>query len=911
MSSHCCTYPVSQSGNYIAFISRYNKYLQAAFKYSVALCLLLLLVNCNGGGGGSPAGPTDGGDIDTSPHVVELQISPAVISLITGTETDGFATAIYSDASKRDVTEEVSWSVLSTEIATVSNVSGSKGVIQGKSQGSTQLSASLGDINAIKTITVIDAELVSLSISSQPTALPNGTTTSLQATGHYSNGTSQDVTTILQWASNAPNIASVNEIGVVTAVGVGSAVISASFSGLTATVELNISDAILSDIILSPTHLSLASGTELEILALGQFSDGTFRDITQDVTWQISDPQVATINNNSQQFALRGESTGNAILSAELNGVLVQKNAIVTDAIIESLAIVTEENTIALGDSIQFTAIATFSDYSTQDLTEQVAWSSDKSGILSVNNASGQAGLGTSLGTGTVTVSIGFDGLVAAKSITVTDVRLLSINLVPINPSVAANTQLQLTATGNYSDGTSRNISSQVSWGSTKASIADVGTGQNLYGLVDAFTPGIATITAILGDVVGSTQVTVTDAVLESIEVTPAQLFLAKGTNAQLGVIGQFSDASTQDLSNQVYWSSSNPDVVAVSNLADEQGYARSVASGVVTINAQLINNDNFQASASLTVTDAILQSISIAPENAQISNNTTLQYAATGHFSDGSTQDLTEEVTWISSDEQLVSINNAANKGLAEGVGSEVSGSGSVTISAAINVDNNVIENSTALTVDYVPDKPVAIAATALPNVILSDGLDATIIALDVKAAAQGFVVPDSTIVDITITQGNALLSADSVTTVNGEAQISVTSDTEGFIVITATVRDTNIANHALILSSTSFADVFGEFAIARVSVEGTKLLAGSQLAYFVFNFSNREFNVNEFNFYANNALALQDLTTIPIKGGQIFGRGIQFDEDVEESSFSFQFGLNEPVSSSDFSLTAIYVLQ
>jgi hypothetical protein len=88
--------------------------------------------------------------------------------------------------------------------------------------------------------------------------------------------------------------------------------------------------------------------------------------------------------------------------------------------------------------------------------------------------------------------------------------------------------------------------------------------------------------------------------------------------------------------------------------------------------------------------------------------------------------------------------------------------------------------------------------------------------------------------------------------------------------------------------------------------------VLADSKLVYFIFNFSNREFTITEFNFYANGTLAnTPDTTTVPVTGGQIFGRGVVFAEDFQASSFSLEFVLNEPVSSSDFSLSAIYTLQ
>ncbi len=83
----------------------------------------------------------------------------------------------------------------------------------------------------------------------------------------------------------------------------------------------------------------------------------------------------------------------------------------------------------------------------------------------------------------------------------------------------------------------------------------------------------------------------------------------------------------------------------------------------------------------SVTVTAAVLSSITITPPNPSLAKGTSEQLTATGTFSDGTTQDLTASVTWISSAPTLVTVSNAAgSQGLVTG-----SGVGSATITATL----------------------------------------------------------------------------------------------------------------------------------------------------------------------------------------------------------------------------------
>jgi hypothetical protein len=90
-----------------------------------------------------------------------------------------------------------------------------------------------------------------------------------------------------------------------------------------------------------------------------------------------------------------------------------------------------------------------------------------------------------------------------------------------------------------------------------------------------------------------------------------------------------------------------------------------------------------------LTVTDATLSSITVAPPDPSISLGGTQQFTATGTFSDGTTEDLTAQVTWTSSE---VSVATITAGGLAS-----TAGIGSTTITAKMNN----VSGTTMLTVD------------------------------------------------------------------------------------------------------------------------------------------------------------------------------------------------------------------
>ncbi|GFE78921.1 hypothetical protein GCM10011487_09210 [Steroidobacter agaridevorans] len=130
---------------------------------------------------------------------------------------------------------------------------------------------------------------------------------------------------------------------------------------------------------------------------------------------------------------------------------------------------------------------------------------------------------------------------------------------------------------------------------------------------------------------------------LVAIEVTPASHSLPKGLTQQFTATGAFSDGSAADLTNTVTWESNLP---AIASVNAGSGLVSTMAIGSAIIKA---TSGSVSADATLTVTPAVVTSLSILPDPPFSGVGMTRQLVATGTYTDGTSQDVTNAVTWTS----------------------------------------------------------------------------------------------------------------------------------------------------------------------------------------------------------------------------------------------------------------------
>ncbi len=307
-----------------------------------------------------------------------------------------------------------------------------------------------------------------------------------------------------------------------------------------------------------------------------------------------------------------------------------------------ALTVSPQTPSIVLGNSVQLSATALFSDGSKSDVTGAATWTSAQPNVASIN----AAGMAMSKTIGSASISASYKSVSGSSTLTVAPPVLVSIAVTPQSPSLNPNHSIQLRASGTFTDGTTQDISSVVTWLSTATGVVTI----NATGLSTAKSPGAATVTASEGSISGSDTVTVASPTLVSITVAPANPALKIDQTVQLSASGTFSDGSTQDLSSAVAWSSTPTGIVIVSGT----GLATATVAGAATVTA---SEGSISGSDTVTVASPTLVSITVAPANPALKINQTVQLSASGTFSDGSTRDLSSALTWSSTPPGIIII--------------------------------------------------------------------------------------------------------------------------------------------------------------------------------------------------------------------------------------------------------------
>ncbi len=650
----------------------------------------------------------------TAATLTSIAVTPASPSIAAGTTKQFTAIGTYSDKTAQDITSLVTWSSATPSVATVS----SQGLATGLAVGTSTIAAALSGQTGSTVLTVTAAALTSISVTPVNPSIAAGTPKQFTATGTYSDKTTQDITTQVLWTSGTTSVATISNAtgsrGLATGAGVGTSTISATLSGQTGTTTLTVTAATLTAIAVTPANPTIAAGTSKQFTATGTYTDKTTQDVTNQVLWTSATTSVATISNaNGSRGLATGAGMGTSTISATLSGQTGSTVLTVTAATLSSIAITPANPSIAAGTSKQFTATGTYSDTTTQDITSQVLWTSGTTSVATISNASGSSGLATAAAVGTTTISATLSGQTGSTLLTVTAATLTSIAVTPANPSIAAGTSKQFTATGTYSDTTTQDITSQATWTSGTTSVASISNASGSQGLATGAAVGTTTISASLLGQTGSTLLTVTAATLTSIAVTPVNPSIAAGTPKQFTATGTYSDKTTQDVTAQVTWSSATPSVASISNASGSNGLATSAAVGTTAISATL---SGFSDSTVLTVTAATLSSIAVSPPTQSLPAGLNQAYIATGTYTDKTTQDVTQQVTWASSNTSVATISNAAgSQGLAS-----TSTPGTTNITASLNgvvSDASVLQvtNATLQSIAITPTTPQLPLATTL----------------------------------------------------------------------------------------------------------------------------------------------------------------------------------------------------
>ena len=185
--------------------------------------------------------------------------------------------------------------------------------------------------------------------------------------------------------------------------------------------------------------------------------------------------------------------------------------------------------------------------------------------------------------------SLGFLASCGGGSNTPPTPTLQTVSVSPSGASVVAGKTQQYTATGSYSDNSTKALLT-ADWTTSDSSVATI----DATGLLTGVKQGSVMVSAKSGTITGSTSATIGAAQLVSIAVSPQSSSLRINNEEQFVATGTFTDGTTQPLSG-VTWSSSATNFATI----DTTGLAVGISPGVSTIQAA---SGKISGSTNLTV---------------------------------------------------------------------------------------------------------------------------------------------------------------------------------------------------------------------------------------------------------------------------------------------------------------------
>ena len=699
------------------------------------------------------AGQTSTITLTVIPTLAEsLSVFPQSITLKVG-ESGNIAVTI---APSITTNKSVLYRSANETVATVDD----NGVITGVGLGETEVVVSTLDGSSLFAsikVNVIPTPAESVAIKYDgPTSLHVGQTVQLSAIVLPEDATDKSVT----WQVQSAEVLSVSPEGLLKAVGLGEAWVSATTSnGKSAHMTFNVIPTPVSSIVINPNAVSLKATEMVTLTATVMPEDATNKNIT----WASSNNAVASVDVYGNVTA---NSVGEAIVTAtstDGSKVVAECRVTVVPTPVEGIAIEANgSTTLKALQTVQLTATIT-----PETATDKsVSWLSSNSEIASVD----ENGLVTAKQVGMATISAKSGSKQATLSITVIPTIAEAITLNRTTAALKVSGTIQLSASFTPETTTDKTIT----WISSNKAIATV----NSEGLVTAQALGECEITATTADgsnKSASCHITVGATPAESISIEPKGPFTLR-----IGEIVQFSatvlphDATDKSVS----WMSQTSGVTI-----DTNGLATAVAP-VENNWISATNSAGQQDLVYITVLPTPVSSIDVVPQELSLKVNQTIKVQAVVNPVDATDKSL----KWESADNNIASVDIDGN------ITAHTIGQTTVTVSAK---DGSGVSATISVSVIPTPAESIIINTPERTSFKVGESIQLTATVKPDDTTDKN-IIWSSRNTDIVTIDANGLTTARGV----GSATITATNSAGQSAEITLTVLPT-IAE-SLVLTNT-----------------------------------------------------------------------------------------------------------
>lgn len=597
-------------------------------------------------------------------------------------------------------------------------------------------------------------------------------------------GVSQDVTDEVSLTSSDPSVAHLSE-GQVQAQSSGETELTATLTraGVTysSSSSLRVSEALVDTLTIQAPHVTLGVGARQQYTAIAQFDDGSTLEVTKqpNINWSVNSSEKASIESTTGLLTTISPGEVLVELRGQANGVSFRgsKSLTITTATVKGLSVTPSGAQLRQGMTQQYTATATYSDQTTNDVTNAVTWSVDAPQVASIDSSTGLLTAGTQTGNVSVTASFQVSGQTFSESVSATvdnNTQVSSFSITPSSASFPILSRHQLSAIALDELGNSYDVSASTTWSLDYSTYASIDEG--LLQIRDRIITTPLGVTATYQGKTATASILLTSSPLDRFVVSPQKVSLPKGLSKQLNATVFFESQHSLDFtsSSSLTW---NTDNASIASVADGLVTAHDVGSAQIQVSGSY-QGQAFSSSTEIEVTPAVVKNVVVSPSSSPpLSTGRSQQFTAKAFISDLTEFDITDApaISWSSSDNTIADVD-------ARGLVTAKS-PGLVTITAAFDglqdtvplsvVNANIVE---AISARIVTDGPSNLPLGAQANYFLelTDSQGAT--SLVRSASTFSYVSSDPNIASIEANSG--LLTAEQV---GGPVTISITGSIAG----------------------------------------------------------------------------------------------------------------------------------
>ena len=265
---------------------------------------------------------------------------------------------------------------------------------------------------------------------------------------------------------------------------------------------------------------------------------------------------------------------GTITLSAEYQGASTESTIVAGEPVTELEHIVLSGigQQVTVGDKLQPQVSATWSNKSTIEVTALTSWAVNPVDAVIITDGYLQV-----LKPGAITLQAHYQGATATIGFNAGNAVMTSLRLDFDKRQQYLEDEWQVAAQGVHQNGYLVDFSSEAEWVSSNPAVLEsLGNGRFLGKAV-----GTATVTATLGDHTVSQGFDV-DAKMVRVSLNLPNGIISREETIQLSLNGEFNDGSVSVITDEVIWTSSNPEFLTI----DENGVATGIAEGQSVVTA-------------------------------------------------------------------------------------------------------------------------------------------------------------------------------------------------------------------------------------------------------------------------------------------------------------------------------------